>query len=94
MTTPPRLLCQTKGASDMAQTETIQGTAEELIAFLEKCRHRTNLTLLVPPETAEDALLSSYPEGAVIRNGVPLFPTTGSTEPMTMEQIRQLLEEE
>jgi hypothetical protein len=75
----------------MAQAQLIQGTAAELIAYLEKRRHQRNLLLIVPEAENAVETQGTYPEGAIIRNGVPLFPTEGRTRIVTQEQVRRLL---
>jgi hypothetical protein len=75
----------------MAQAQLIQGTGEELIAYLKKRRHLRNLLLIIPEGEDAGEARKSYPEGAVIRNGVPLLPTEGRKQVVTMEHVRQLL---
>ena len=82
----------------MAEAELIQGTGEELMLHLEKRRHQKNLLLIIPEEEDADNATKSegpqpYPAGAAIRNGVPLFPIAERTEVVTIERVRQLLEE-
>lgn len=78
----------------MARVQIIRGTGEELIAYLKNYSVRKNLTLIVPEEETADNGHKPYPEGAVIRNGVPLLPTEGRTQVVTMERVRQLMDEE
>src|SRR5207237_568218 len=84
------------GEGPMALAQIIHGTGDELIAYLQNRRDQKNLTLIVPEqEVAADALHQQpYPEGATVRNGVPLIPTEGRTEVVTPEHIRQLLDAE
>ena len=74
--------------------QVIQGTGDELIAYLEKHRDKKKLTLIIPDEEAAGAARRAYPSGAAIRNGVPLFPTQHRTESITMEHVNQLMDEE
>jgi hypothetical protein len=78
----------------MALAQIIHGTGEELISYLKNHRHHKNLTLIIPEEEIPNEERTSYPEGAVISNGVPLFPTEGRTQVVTMEHVKQLLDEE
>lgn len=41
-----------------------------------------------------DTKRKPYPEGAVFRNGVPLFPVEGRTQVVTPERVKQLMDEE
>ena len=77
----------------MTQPQVIQGTAEELIAYLKNSLDYTNLTLIIPQQHLEKSAATSYPEGAVIRNGVRLFPIAGRTT-VTTEMVKQLMDEE
>jgi hypothetical protein len=78
----------------MALAQIIQGSSDELIAFLKNRKSQENLTLIVPEERAAEITRTSYPEGATLRNGVPLFPTEGRTQAVTLERVKQLMEEE
>lgn len=72
----------------------IEGSGAELIRHLEKRRNQNNLILIIPEEIVPIAVSNSYPENATVRNGVPLFPTEGRLEVVTMEKIKQLQDEE
>ncbi len=78
----------------MAQVQLIQGTGEELMTYLEKRRFQKNLLLIIPEQEVSTLARKPYPEGATLRNGVPLFPVDGRTEVVTPEHIQNLLEEE
>ena len=74
--------------------QVVKGTGEELIAFLERYRDEKKLTLIISREEAGGESRSAYPDGAVIRNGVPLLPTQNRAQPVTMEHVKQLMDEE
>lgn len=57
----------------MAQARKIEGTAEELIAFLEKRRHRTNLTLLLPAEPTGKQTVHAIPKERPSAMAFPCF---------------------
>jgi hypothetical protein len=78
----------------MALAQIIHGTSDELIAYLQSRPDQKNLTLIVPEQAAADVQLHPYPEGASLRNGVPLLPTEGRTQVVTPEHVRELLDEE
>lgn len=78
----------------MALAQVIQGTGDEIIAYLKNHRNQENLTLIVPQEPTPGPARKPYPEGATLRNGVPLFPTEGRTQVVTMERVKQLMDEE
>jgi hypothetical protein len=85
----------------MAQAQLIQGSAEELLAYLEQRRDKKNLLLIVPEEdnvldtrSSTRNQQSEARSNAAIRNGVPLFPTQGAAQPVTPELVKHLLEEE
>ncbi len=75
-------------------TQVIHGTGDELIAYLQNHKSQQNLTLIVPEAEAADKIRKPYPEGALIRNGVPLLPTEGRMQVITMERVKQLMDEE
>jgi hypothetical protein len=75
----------------MATARVIQGTGEELMEQLQDHRHDEGLTLIIP-ESSNSASLPSEPSR--VRNGVPLFPRPKTVEPVTLEAIRRLEEEE
>ena len=78
----------------MALAQIIQGTSDELIAYLNKHTSKNNLTLIIPEEPVSTSTANTYPEGAVVCNGVPLFPTEGRTRVVTPELVQRLLDEE
>ncbi len=69
----------------MAQAQLIQGNAETLL-------------LIVPAQNEDKSMFNAQPETALetahVRNGVPLFPTNPMREPVTMELVKQLMDEE
>ena len=83
----------------MIQAQLIQGDATELLSYLQQHRDKQNLTLIVPetatntPHTPEPSVRHT-PDQIVTRNGVPLFPTSNAAQPVTMELVQRLLEEE
>jgi hypothetical protein len=90
----------------LAQAQLIQGSGEELLSYLEKHRDRKNLLLIIPQEKpavegpgpdappGEQNSSSETVTAAVVRNGVPLFPTQAATQKVTMELVKRLAEEE
>jgi hypothetical protein len=78
----------------MALAQVIHGTSDELIAYLKNHRNQNNMMLIIPEEPAVDKVRKPYPEGATIRNGVPLFPTEGRIGVVTLERVKQLMDEE
>jgi hypothetical protein len=85
----------------MAQAQLIQGTGAELIEHLENRRDQKNLLLIIPEQeiSAQNAVpATGEPAGrsplTVLRNGVPLLPTQGAAQTVTMEQVKLLAEEE
>jgi hypothetical protein len=83
----------------MIQAQLIQGNATELLSYLQQHRDKQNLTLIVPetapdrPHTLEPSTRNT-PDQMVTRNGVPLFPTSRTAQPVTIELVQRLLEEE
>ena len=68
----------------------LDGTAEEIQARLADFAGQRLHVIVLPADTDRPA----YPAQAVFRNGVPLFPTEGRTEVVTMEHVKQLMDEE
>jgi hypothetical protein len=86
------------------KVEVKQGSAEELIAYLEQHRDKQNLVLLIVDTEAADTGNEAQPDsgGRIIRSladieyedGVPVLPKRGLKQPITMELVKQLLEED
>jgi hypothetical protein len=79
------------------KVEVKQGSAEELIAYLEQHRDKQNLVLLIvdteaaqspPKKPRQRKRRPAY----VLENGVPVLPKRGLKEPITPEFVKTLLE--
>jgi hypothetical protein len=85
----------------MAQAQLIQGTGAELIPYLEKRRDQPNLLLIIPEEGTKQERSTSIAEEAhppqskiFLRDGIPTLATEGAAQPVTMELVKRLLDEE
>jgi hypothetical protein len=79
----------------MALAQIINGTSEEIIRYLEQNRDKHDLTLIVPEEVEAENQKEQfvYPRDAIRRNGVPLFPTEGREETVTLELVKKIRDE-
>jgi hypothetical protein len=86
----------------MAQAQLIQGTGAELLPYLQQLKHRKNLMLIIPEDDAPIDSRSAPPASEVVglppgtefRNGVPLFPHRKVAEPVTLELVKRLDEDD
>ncbi len=83
----------------MAQAQLIQGTGAELLPYLQRMQHRKNLLLIIPEEETPEGALDTpahlaLPPDTVFRNGVPLFPKREVAQPVTLELVKRLAEED
>jgi hypothetical protein len=69
------------------------GSGEDLLAQAERWRHYPHLKLFAI-ETEDTDYIARLPADVVWSGGIPLFPTSGRTEPITTEMIKEWLEEE
>ncbi len=79
----------------MALAQVITGTGEEIIRYLEQRRDKQNLTLNEPQSETEQVKKGmSVPEDTVFSHGIPLLPLIEGAEAMTLEKVKQILEED
>jgi hypothetical protein len=87
---------------NMAQAQLIQGTGAELLPYLQGLEHRKNLMLIIPEadEPADESGADHTPDtlalpaDTVFRNGVPLFPKREIAQPVTLDLVKRLAEED
>ncbi len=79
----------------MADT-VIEGTKQQLRSYFNKQseEQRIKLTLVEEDEETIRKRPTTYPGNAVCYNGIPLLPDSPWREPVTLEKVKQILDEE
>jgi hypothetical protein len=82
----------------MGQVHVLRGSRKQLMAYLKSHPEIQQLTVIITED--EDKIGTArrtetvLPEGVRVLNGVPLFPDLPNMVPVTVEMVRQLLDEE
>jgi hypothetical protein len=84
----------------MARAELVRGSVADLMPHLEKHRRRKDLLLIIPEEETPAAGTEPLPEEATearhpitIHDGIPLLPTQGAKQRVTLALVKQLADE-
>jgi hypothetical protein len=82
----------------MGQVHIVRGSRKRLMAYLQSHPEIRQLTLIIA-ENEDKSSTTRYtetapPEGVRVLNGVPLFPDLPNMVPVTVEMVKQLLDEE
>ncbi len=82
----------------MGQVRVLRGSRKQLMAYLQSHPEIQRVTPIIT-EDEDKSSAARYtetvlPEGVRVLNGVPLFPDLPNMVPVTVEMVKQLLDEE